>query len=251
MEAGIEPNSMEDWCKQNSWPMFKFWFKVLQLQLYVLIFVHSIQTDNFDLYVQSLTRLVPWFFSLDYFSYSLWISVHLRDMVTLSHLHASIYVEFMKGHFTVQKTDHSFSNIAIDQAHEQHNCIVKDDGGAVGVTEFLAALQRWMDSGPEMAELINDFEASIHHSKDTVDARHHEQQPGVQKSFHHDVKALKSAFDEYGNSFLECSSDLLVLDIKDITSEAVIDMVNKIEEMGLKQYKDFVIKCFVYCMLSS
>ena len=75
----------------------------------------------------------------------------------------------MKGNFTVQKTDHSFSNIALDQVHEQHNCIVKDNGGGVGLTESPAALQRWMVSGPEMARLINDFEASIHHSKDTVD----------------------------------------------------------------------------------
>ena len=166
-------------------------------------------------------------------------------MVTLSHLHPSIYAEFTKGHFTVQKTDHSFSNIAIDQAHEQHNYIVKDDGGGVGLTESLAALRRWMVSGPEMARLINDFEASIHHSKDTVDVRHHEQRPGVQKSFLYDVKALKSAFDECGNPFLESSSDLLVLDTKDITSEAVADTMNKIEEMNLKQYKDFVNECLI------
>ena len=83
-------------------------------------------------------------------------------------------MEFVKGHFTVQKTEHSFSNMAIDQAHEQNNCIVKDDGGAVGLTESPAALRRWMVSGPEMARLINDFEASVHHSKDMVDMRHHE-----------------------------------------------------------------------------
>ena len=160
-----------------------------------------------------------------------------HNMVILSHLPPSIYAEFMKGHFTVQKTDHSFLNIAIDQAHEQHNCIVKDDGCAVGLTESLAALQRWMVSGPEMARLINDFEALIHHSVDTVDVHHHEQWPGVQKSFLQDVKALKSAFDEYWNPFLESSSSLLVLDTKDITSEAVVDTVNKIEEIGLKHTK--------------
>ena len=46
---------------------------------------------------------------------------------------------------------------------------MKGDGGAVGLTESPAALQTWMVSGPEMARLINDFEASIHHSKDTVE----------------------------------------------------------------------------------
>ena len=57
---------------------------------------------------------------------------------------------------------------------------MKDDGGAVGLTESPAALQRWMVSGPEMARLINDFEASIHHSKNTVDVCYHKQWPGVQ-----------------------------------------------------------------------
>ena len=89
--------------------------------------------------------------------------------------------------------------------------------------------------------------------------RHHEQCPRVQKSFLHDVKALKSAFDEYGNPFLESSSDLLVLDTKGITNEAVIDTVNKIEEMGLNMNEflvdrtkplDDVIKKNVLCLFS-
>ena len=147
-ERGIEAMSLEDWCnKQSNLPMFKFWFTVLQLELTLLVFLQSIRTGDFELYVQSLTKLVPWFFSLDHFNYSRWISVHLRDMVTLSHLHPQIYEEFRKGHFTVQKTNHSFSKIALDHAHEQNNAIVKDDGGAVGLTESPAALQRWMVSG--------------------------------------------------------------------------------------------------------
>ena len=107
-----------------------------------------------------------------------------------------------------------------------------------------AALQRWIISGSEMARL-NDFEASIHLSKHTVDVHHHEQRPGVQKSFLQDVKALKSAFDEYGNPFLDSSSYVLVLDTKHITSEAVIDTVNKIEVMCLKLYKNYVNECLV------
>ena len=241
IEPDIEGKSLDDWCEQqSSQPMFKFWHTVLQLQLTVLVFVRSLRTANFQLYVQSLTKLVPWFFSLDHFNYSRWISVHLRDMVTLVHLHPNIYAEFMMGHFTVRKTDHSFSNIAIDQAHEQNNAVVKNDGGAIGLTESPSALQRWMVSGPEMAGLINDFETSVNHSQVTTDTRHHEQRPGVQKAFLQDVIALKATFDEYGNPFLESSSDLLVLDTRDITDETVVDAVNNVEELGLEQYNTFV-----------
>ena len=108
LEPDVKVKSLDDWCEQqNSQPMFKFWFTVLQLQLTVLVFVRSIRTANFQLYVQSLTKLVPWFFSLDHFNYSRWISVHLRDMVTLAHLHPNIYTEFVMGNLTVRKTDHS------------------------------------------------------------------------------------------------------------------------------------------------
>ncbi len=241
LEPDVEVKSLDDWCEQqNSQPMFKFWFTFLQLQLTVLVFVRSIRTANFQLYVQSLTKLVPWFFSLDHFNYSRWISVHLRDMVTLAHLHPNIYTEFVMGNFTVRKTDHSFSNIAIDQAHEQNNAVVKNDGGVIGLTESPAALQRWMVSGPEMAGFINDFETSVNHSQVTTDTRHHEQRPGVQKAFLQDVMSLKATFDEYGNPFLESSGDLLVLDTRDIVDETVVDAVNKVQELGLEQYKTFV-----------
>ena len=153
--------------------MFKFWFTISQLQLTLLVFVRSIRTGDFELFVQSLTELVPWFFSLDHYNYSRWISVYLRDMVTLSHLHTQVYEEFMAGHFTVQKTNH-FSTIAIDQAHEQNNAVVKGDGGAVDLTKSHAALQRWMVSGPEIARLVNEFEASINHHQTPVNTRHHE-----------------------------------------------------------------------------
>ena len=58
------------------------------------------------------------------------------------------------------KTGRAFSAMAIDQAHEQNNAAVKGDGGAVGLTENPAALQRWMVSGPEMARVIEEFTAS-------------------------------------------------------------------------------------------
>ena len=37
-----------------------------------------------------------------------------------------------------------FSNLAIDQTHDQHNAVVKDDGRAVGLTECSATRKRWM-----------------------------------------------------------------------------------------------------------
>jgi len=241
IESGMEALSLEDSCNQQcSLPMFKFWYTALQLELTILVFVRSIHLGDFQLYVQSLTKLIPCFFSLDHFNYSRWISVHLCDMVALSHLHPEMYQEFMKGHFTVQKTKHAFSKIAIDQAHEQNNVVVKNDGGVIGLSEFPCALQRWMVSGPEMARLVNEFEASIDRSQAPVDIRHHEERPGVQRAFLRDVSALKATFDEFGNPFSESSSDLLVLDTKDVVDKEVIDTLYKIKQLGFQQHNTFV-----------
>ena len=206
-EPNTEPMSLEDWrtVQQESQPMFKLWFLYLQLQLTILVFVRSIRSGNFPLYIQSLTKLVHWFFTFDNYHYARWISVHLRDMMAMSHLHPDIHTEFVKGHFTVKKTRHAFSNLAIDQAHEQNNAVVKDDAGAVGLTEGPAALQRWMVSEPEMARVINDFERSVDCALYTSGTRHNEQRPGVQKIFLQDVTSLKATIDEYSNPFLETS----------------------------------------------
>lgn len=73
----------------------------------------------------------------------------------------------MKGKFTVKKTKHAFSAIALDQAHEQNNAFVKGDGRAVGLTKNSSL-------GPEMAGVIGEFENSTKTRQDN-ELRHHEQ----------------------------------------------------------------------------
>ena len=80
---------------------FKLWFIVLQR------FVRSIRSGNFPPYTQSLTKLAHWFFTYDHYHYVRWVSVHLRDRMTLSNLHPHMQAGILEGHFTVKKTSHS------------------------------------------------------------------------------------------------------------------------------------------------
>ena len=233
--------SMEDWCSSRAelYPQFKFWYLVLQLELSVLVFVRAIREADFKLYVDALTKIVPLFFALDHPNYARWIPVHLRDMVALKNVQPKVYSEFLKGKFVLKKTARKFSAIAIDQGHEQNNGAVKDDGGAVGLTENPAALRRWMVSGPEMARVIGEFEASTEKSK-KLDSRHHEESKHVQKAFARDVESLANTIEEMGNPFTEDSGDLLALDSRDIADPAVTDTVRRIEKIGEEQYETFV-----------
>ena len=116
---------------------------------------------------------------------------------------------------------------------------MKDDEGAVRLTESPAALKRWMVSGPEMARVIGELEASTEKRK-KLDPRHHEEAKHVQKAFERGVRSLVSTIEEMGNLFTEDSSDLLTLDSRDIADAAVIDTVPQIEKLGEEQYDAYL-----------
>ena len=95
--------SIEDWwsSKAELHPQFKFWLLILQLELEVLAFGRAIREGDFKLYVDALTKIVPWFFALDHTNYARWVPVYLRDMVALKEVHPKVFAEFVKGSFVV------------------------------------------------------------------------------------------------------------------------------------------------------
>ena len=228
--------------RRNESPQFEFWSITLELELAVLTFIRSLREGNFQLYLESLKELIPWFFALDYPHYSRWLPVHLRDMIQLNQIHPNIAAEFRKGKFVVNKTSHAFSSIAIDQAHEQHNAIVKGEGGAIGLTQNMSQLTRWMVGGPEEARVINEFEEATIHVEESENFRHHEQVRSIQATFVKEVNSLTKTIADFGNPFADKSEDLLVLDTKHIVGEAVVKTV---KEMGKKQFDEYFEKRLV------
>lgn len=73
---------------------------------------------------------------------------------------------------------------------------MKGDGGAIGLTENMAQLQRWMVSGPEVARVINEFESAQEQIKKDQskgpDIRHYEQVRSQQNTFAKHVNAFCS-----------------------------------------------------------
>jgi len=80
-----EVMSFEAWCSRQmaQQPQFAYWSLVMEFELAVLRFVHSVRTSNFQLYIDSLKNLTPWFFSMDRTHYTRWVPVHIRDMTEL------------------------------------------------------------------------------------------------------------------------------------------------------------------------
>jgi hypothetical protein len=170
-------NKYEDWCsrQKSQQPMF-----VIDFELALLTFVRSIRCSNFQLYIDSLTNLVAWFFVKDRTHYARLVPVHIRDMIELEQRRPDVFCEFNSGKFTVKKSDRSFSATATDHAHEQLNAAVKGDGGAIGLTENENALRRWLIAGPEIARLILFDMSSTEGSGSIADtSTHHKLTPSV------------------------------------------------------------------------
>ena len=103
--------AFETWVQEKSdhhHPHFQFWATVLELELTILELVRSIREGNFHLFVEALCKLTPWMFALDLTNYSRWLPVHIRDLLMLKEKHPSVFAEFVRGKFVVQKTQHFF-----------------------------------------------------------------------------------------------------------------------------------------------
>ncbi len=123
-------------------------------------FVRSLHEGDFDLYVQVLDELCPWFFVFDHTNYSRWVHIHVKDMVELPVKHPGVYEEFKKGNFVVQRSHHKFSLMAKDQSHEHSNR--KLQAGAGGLSDMYDdedAIALNMLAGPDSVRLIDQFES--------------------------------------------------------------------------------------------
>ena len=136
----------------------------------------AIHEGNFPLYVETLSA-VEWLFrALDHYIYARAVAVHLLDMLTLPDRHPVIYNEFCKGNFTVNPP---FTNLSLDENHEQNNACVNEQGGAVGLTEKPAALLRWMVAEPEMTRIVTEFLYVLDRTNKDAETHHLEDQPAM------------------------------------------------------------------------
>ena len=186
--------SFEQWKSSTSEksPTFHFWEMIRRLEVLILIFIRSLREGNFQLYLETLEALFPWFHSLDHTNYARWLPVHIRDMKSLP----PAVKDDLQKYWVVAKTEKPFSYISIYQAHEQNNAIVKGSGGVVGLTENPTAFQRWMVSGPEFARLLGEFQVQylVENDPDAEKSlKHHESGNSAQKTFRTQVLKLADA----------------------------------------------------------
>eukprot|EP00058_Branchiostoma_floridae_P021206 XP_002606696.1 hypothetical protein BRAFLDRAFT_72537 [Branchiostoma floridae] len=234
--------SFDAWCDSRKLqsPQFQFWSLVLSMELVILLLIRAFREANFNLYCQALAELIPYFFANNNTKYARWLPIHLKDMLTLKEKHPQLAEEFESGKFVVHKSRRDFSGMAIDQAHEQANAVIKADGGAVGVTEDPSALRRWMIAGPQVSHLVEQYEAASEAKEAVEPTSHHNQTSQAQRVFMENVKKLTQVLKELSNPFQEETRDLLSLDTKDIAHPSVVELLSTHYERGRTSFQQFM-----------
>ena len=162
--------------------------------------------------------------------------------------HPDIYQNFLKGHFTVRKSDKVLSCIGEDQAHEQNNKFVKIVGGAVDILESDESLLKWMVGGPEIARMVNEFEVSAESANHVV-LPHHENSTSFEKRFRNHIQSFKKTFEEIGNPFAE-SANLMQVMTRIIVNESSVKSVANAKQIGNQQYKRYIEERITSCSMS-
>ena len=170
-------------------------------------------------------------FALDHTHYARWLSVFFQDLLEL---HPSLLEAFMDGKFVIRKSDHQFSCMGIDQAHEQNNKLVKIKGGAIGILDNENALLRWAVAGPILIDLCSD-------DNEMKGRTHLEDTDAFERKFRKDVESLVGAFKEIGNPFTEKIKDKLVqISSKTVMNDEASDAVKNALKTGTQQFEQFI-----------
>ena len=100
-------------------------------------------------------------FALDHTNYRHWLPICLESHKELHLIHPTVFEEFQKRFFIVNKTNRLFSCISDDHANEQNNKFIKSERGVVGTLDSAKVLLKWMISGPIIASVINKVNLGI------------------------------------------------------------------------------------------
>ena len=97
-----------------------------------------------------------------------------------------------------------------------------------------------MVAGPEVSRVVEEFYKELDHCTCKINTNRHDQTPTFQANFGKDLLSLISVIEGLGNPFEEESTDLLVLDSKEIADHAAVETVKNARRLGQEQFHAFV-----------
>ena len=82
-------------------------------------FIKAERTGNWELYLQSIYDMLPYFAGSGHNLYSKSTYVYLQAMLSLQNSHPEVHSSFLDGLHVVRRSDHEWAGLSMDLAIEQ------------------------------------------------------------------------------------------------------------------------------------
>ena len=102
-----------------------FYRNYMDLFEHLLIFIRASRQQSWQLHLNSLHKIIPYFFAFDQLNYARLMPVYLSQMFELRKKDPKTWDLLQNGHFSVNKSGIPFSAIGADHALEQENRAMK------------------------------------------------------------------------------------------------------------------------------
>ena len=164
---------------RESGELVQFWISFMDIATILLNTIYATRAGHRKLLVESLRDMLPYTFAYDRIHYTRYLTTMVAEMTNLEETNPEIYIDFMKGNFSVQLSeDNKFGRIEPDKTIEMTlNKDTKTPCGTTGFSTSINAINRWALNATYRAEtrqclhrLIN---LSVHKSthKNLTDSR--------------------------------------------------------------------------------
>lgn len=214
----------------------KFWWQYLSMVSVLLKFTRAQRDGQWDLYLDALRAMLPYFQRYDHINYARWGPVYLSEMKQLPE---EVEREFRQGNFVVKGSDKLFNQVDPDHSLEWVNGIGKKAGGIVGITKTKSALSRWTLSYNMRACVASQTREmySIHVDDDFTP---NEATLGRKKRDNLDEDNILKVLSRLKVFEPPHCQQLVNIATKDVATLEIQDSLLNAEKLGQKQLNDFV-----------
>lgn len=219
----------------------KFYRNYMLLFELLLLFIRASREQSWNLHLNTLHNLCPYFFAFDMLNYARMTPVYLSQMFKLKDEDQLTWHIMESGNFSVNKSRVPFSAIGADHGIEQENRALKVLGGIKGLANSNQALNEYFLTAAELGNIVESFceTFGIEENQSRKRDEHYQLSGSKNQRITNNVTKISTVFNDHVVNF--DSSDVVynVLTRKVLPS-AVAERFLAVTSIGQEKYNDFV-----------
>lgn len=159
----------------------KYWLMYVDMVSILKRFIKAERAGKWLDHLAEIQHMLPYIVAATYTNYISCLPLYLKEMRDLEEKHPAVYNNFIRGHFTVHRTEGRFNGVWIDIVLEQTYNKEGKTSLVKGISQNPGAREKYIKSAPflfhvsesekAMAQLENKRTSSHHHGVSCSQAR--------------------------------------------------------------------------------